>query len=158
MNAYIQEAGPSGQLSAVRQGDSSILLRIADSAFFESGKADVGPRAEVVLGNISAILSQYAASISMIRIEGHADNIPISTGQFRSNRALSTSRAVNVPARLVESSELSPDQFSAVGCGEFHSATGNGTAQGQAKNRRVDFIINVVKEGIKGQIQPAVAE
>lgn len=158
MNAYIEEAGLSGQLSAVKQGDVSILLRIADSAFFESGKADIGPKAEAVLGNISAILNQYAASISMIRIEGHTDNVPISTGQFRSNWALSTSRAVNVLARLVEDSVLGPEQFSAVGYGEFHPVAGNDTAQGRAQNRRVDFIINVVKEDVKDQIPSEIAE
>ena len=87
----------------------------------------------------------------MIRIEGHTDDVPISTKQFNSNWALSTSRAVSVLARLLEISEISPDRFSAVGYGEFHPIAGNNTAKGRAQNRRVDFIINVGKETVQDQ-------
>lgn len=153
INEYIEEAGLSNQLSAVKQGKTMILLRCADSAFFESGKAEVGPRAEKVLDNISAIVNQYAGQISAIRIEGHTDNVPINSKQFSSNWALSTSRAVNVLAKMVENSKLAPDQFSAVGYGEFHPVAENGSGKGRAKNRRVDFIINVAREDVKDQIQ-----
>ena len=146
INSYIGEVGLSGQLSVVKQGEHLLLLRVSDSALFETGQADITPQAERLLGKISEILAEYQASIKMVRIEGHTDNRPINTKRFDSNWELSTSRAVNVLRRLLEVSPLGPEKFSAVGYGEFHPIAKNDTAENMAKNRRVDFIIETVDD------------
>nr|PZN07794.1 MAG: hypothetical protein DIU64_11705 [Caldicoprobacter oshimai] len=144
LNSYIAKAGLSGQLSVSKQGYNVVLLRIKDSALFDSGQAKITPKAEQILRSISKILKEYADFIKMIRIEGHTDNRPIHNEQFDSNWGLSTSRAVNVLRRLLEISSLGPEKFSAVGYGEFHPIADNNTEAGRALNRRVDFVIETV--------------
>ena len=143
---YIEETGLSNQLSVMKQGNTQILLRVAASVFFDSGKADINPKAEPLLDKISEILTLYNNSIKNVRIEGHTDNRPINTAQFDSNWELSTSRAVNVLRRLLEISELKPKKFSAVGYSEFYPIADNDTEAGMAKNRRVDFFIEAAYE------------
>ncbi len=143
VNNHIVENGLTQQLSVSNQGDGVILLRVADSALFESGRADLDDKAKKLLGSISKILTADADSIKMVRIEGHTDNRPINNRQFKNNWSLSTSRAVSVLERLsvLSKSKLGPEKFSAVGYGEFHPIANNDTAAGRTKNRRVDFII-----------------
>ncbi len=146
IKAYINETGLSNQLSVTKQGNKEILLRVAASVFFDSGRADINPTAEPLLNKISDILTVYDDSIKIIRIEGHTDNLPINTKQFDSNWELSTSRAVNVLRRLLEISEFEPKKFSAVGYSEFYPIADNDTTVGRAKNRRVDFFIEAAEE------------
>jgi chemotaxis protein MotB len=146
INSYIDEAGLSEPLSVTKQGDNLILLRAADSVFFKSGRAEINSNAEPLLGRISEILTEYADSIKMVRIEGHTDNIPMKNKQFDSNWELSTSRAVIVLRRLLEITQLGPDKFSAVGYGEFHPIADNDAAAGRTLNRRVDFIIETLSD------------
>lgn len=141
---YINEAELSGQLSVTDQGDNQIVLRVASSLLFDSGRADINSNAKPMLGKISEILKEYGHSIKMVRIEGHTDNIPVSNKQFDSNWELSTSRAVNVLKCILETSKLEPEKFSAVGYGEFHPIARNNTTTNRAKNRRVDFVIETV--------------
>lgn len=141
INSHIADSGLSEKLSVVKQKNGVVLLRVADSALFDSGRADIDSKAAQLLGSISTTLEEHSDFIKMIRIEGHTDNRPINNEQFDSNWELSTSRAVNVLRRLLDISKIKPEKFSAVGYGEFHPIADNNTASGRAQNRRVDFII-----------------
>jgi len=144
ISSHITEAGLVGQLSVAKQGDDTVLLRMADSALFDSGRAVIKSDADQLLDNIAAILTEYADFIKMVRIEGHTDNRPINTLQFGSNWELSTTRAVNVLRRLLEISQMEPEKYSAVGYSEFYPIADNDTPEGRALNRRVDFIIETI--------------
>jgi len=146
INKYIKEENLSDQLSVMAQGEDSVLLRVKDSALFESGRADINKKSARLLDNISSILTEYKDRIKMVRIEGHTDNRPMHSRQFQSNWELSTTRAVNVLKQLAESSPIEPAKFSAVGYSEFHPIADNRTEAGKAKNRRVDFIIETVSD------------
>ncbi len=76
-----------------------------------------------------------------MRIEGHTDNIPISTSQFPSNWELSVARATNVLRYMLKNYEIEPNSISATGYGEFRPTADNGTAEGRGKNRRVDIVL-----------------
>lgn len=125
----------------IEKSDDVIILRISDSALFDSGKADIKPESLELLEQVGEIFTTYQDSIQMIRIEGHTDNVPISTSHYVDNWDLSTSRATNVLRYFLATSELDPEIFSAVGYGEFHPVASNDTEEGRSKNRRVDFII-----------------
>lgn len=141
INSYIKDEGISNEISVMKQGDNTILLRVAASILFESGKAEITPNAEPLLTRISKMLSVHADIIEMVRIEGHTDNVPTSKKTFDTNWELSTSRAVNVLKRILELSDLDPEKVSAVGYAEFQPIADNDTEEGKYKNRRVDFII-----------------
>lgn len=76
-----------------------------------------------------------------MRIEGHTDNVPIHNSQFNSNWELSTARASELLRIFVLRYNLSPARLSIAGYAEFHPAVTNDTAEGRARNRRVDIII-----------------
>lgn len=145
LKAYINDAGLAQQLSLTKQGDEQILLRVAESVFFDSGRSEINQTAYPMLEEISKILVEYQSFIRIMRIEGHTDNRPIKTKQFDSNWELSTSRAVNVLRHLIQTTQLEPKMFSAVGYSEFYPIDTNDTEEGRMKNRRVDFFIESAK-------------
>jgi chemotaxis protein MotB len=78
-----------------------------------------------------------------IVIKGFTDNVPIGPElrqRFASNVDLSKARANAVSAYLVGQS-VPANLISTVGLGESHPVASNDTAQGRAKNRRVEIDI-----------------
>ncbi len=139
---HIETHGLESMLGISKNGDI-IILRISDSALFDSGSADIKEESLELLAQVCAIFTKYQASIQMIRIEGHTDNVPISrfNYKYKDNWDLSSSRATNVLRYCKDTSELAPHQFSAVGYGEYYPVADNDTEEGRAQNRRVDFVI-----------------
>ena len=76
-----------------------------------------------------------------LRIEGHTDNVPIRTSQFRSNWELSTARATGIIQALITQHNFSPEQLSAAGYAEFHPIASNATEDGRKLNRRIDIVV-----------------
>jgi chemotaxis protein MotB len=75
-------------------------------------------------------------------IEGHTDNVRVTPGsRYDSNWELSTARATAVLARLVDSQGLDPRRLSAAGYGEHRPVVSNASAEGRARNRRVDVVV-----------------
>ncbi|MDR1550432.1 MAG: OmpA family protein [Hungatella sp.] len=146
IKAYIEEEQLTDELSVTKLGNDRILLRVAASVFFESGRAEIDGAAEPVLQKISEILVTYQDSFKMVRIEGHTDNRPINTRIYDSNWELSTSRAVNVLRWLLDTSGIEAKKFSAIGYSEYYPVEDNSTSEGKRKNRRVDFFIEGTNE------------
>lgn len=118
--------------------ERGLVVSIQDTLLFESGSADVMPGAHQILGKISTVL---ATSSNYIKVEGHTDNVPISTQQFPSNWELSVVRSTNVVQILAAEGGISPERLSATGYGEYRPITTNSSEVGRAKNRRVDLVI-----------------
>lgn len=139
---HIETHGLESMLGLSKNGDV-ITLRISDSALFDSGQADIKDESLELLAQVGAIFAKYQASIQMIRIEGHTDNVPISrfNTKYKDNWDLSTSRAGSVLRYFIETSDLEQNQFSVMGYGEFYPVASNDTEEGRAQNRRVDFVI-----------------
>lgn len=140
INSYISEEGISDELSISKEGDE-VLLRVAASVLFDTGRTEINSKADPILKRISEVFSLYGKNIKTVRIEGHTDNVPIHRAGDYDNWDLSTSRAVSVLKKVLEMSDLKPEQLSAVGYGEFRPIAENTTEEGKALNRRVDFII-----------------
>lgn len=117
--------------------EQSIRLNFGDM-LFDSGKADLKPMAIEVLDMIAVELVKY--SENDIYIAGHTDNIPINTAQFKSNRYLSSARAISV-AEYFESAGIDPRRVSTQGYGEYWPIDTNETPEGRTKNRRVEIKI-----------------
>ena len=78
---------------------------------------------------------------NFIRIEGHTDNVPMNSEEYRSNWDLSAARAANVVRLFTTKSNLAPEKLIAVGYGEYRPVEDNSTEEGRAKNRRIDIIV-----------------
>ncbi len=118
--------------------ERGLLIRFVEGVLFDSGKANIKDNAKTILDKLAPLLIE---SHRHLRIEGHTDNLPISTKEFPSNWELSTSRAVNVIKYMIEGHNLSPYIMSAAGYSEYRPIAPNDSAKNRALNRRVDIII-----------------
>ncbi|MBQ1458184.1 MAG: flagellar motor protein MotB [Butyrivibrio sp.] len=116
-----------------------VQLTINGSLLFASGSAQVQESAYPVLDKVGAVLSSYAGGT--IEIEGHTDNVPIHTSQFANNDELSDARALSVFYYIISVTDLDPANIKHSGRGEYQPVADNTTAEGRAKNRRVEIRI-----------------
>jgi len=105
---------------------------ILEGVTFVSGSAEMTPESITVLIDLAGTLAGDPAKT--IEIRGHTD----STGDAEANRALSQRRADTVRASLIQMG-VGADRLTAVGYGEDDPIADNGTAEGRARNRRVEI-------------------
>jgi len=118
-----------------------LTVNMVDSILFDSGKAEVKKGGLEILGKVISILKDV--DDKSIRIEGHTDDVPISRAlarRYPTNWELSAARAINV-ARHLQEQGIDPGQLSAVAYGEWKPVATNDTAEGKAKNRRIEIIL-----------------
>ncbi len=128
--------------------DEGLLITIRDSVLFDSGQAEIKLEYLPIALELSEVL-ELDSSRNII-VTGHTDNVPMNTPEFRSNWELSVMRAVNFLKILMDSNpQLESKYFSVKGFGEFNPIDTNDTAEGRAKNRRVEVLIqpNVLEDG-----------
>lgn len=116
-----------------------VSLTMNGSLLFDSGSATIKDSAEVTLEKVSKILEAYAGGT--IEIEGHTDNVPINTAQFKSNDELSDARALSVFEYLRDNADLDPAMIKHTGRGDYVPIADNGTPEGRQLNRRVEIRI-----------------
>jgi chemotaxis protein MotB len=114
------------------------VISLKELGFFNSGQAELLPGASEKIVRIAKVLSRPGLDI---RIEGHSDNQPIHTTEFRSNWELSAARAMAVLRLLVDDSGFDPKRVSASGYGEYHPVADNASTEGRRMNRRVDLVV-----------------
>lgn len=138
VNTYIQDKKLDKKLETALT-DEGLLVTIEDNVLFESGVAEIREKDEKIAKDISQLLIMDTPR--SIVISGHTDNVPIKNNEYDSNWDLSVMRAVNFMKVLLENDQLEPEWFSAKGYGEFKPIASNNTAEGRAKNRRVEILI-----------------
>jgi chemotaxis protein MotB len=112
-----------------------VELDLQGSILFDSGSAEVKEEAKELLTKIASILEKYKTSI--IEIEGHTDNVPISSAKYENNRELSTERARKVYEYLDTQGDFVDSNMKIAGYGESKPVATNSTEEGRARNRRV---------------------
>jgi len=117
-----------------------IQLTMKGALLFDSGSAEVREESLYVLDKAGMILEHYGARTT-IEIEGHTDNVPISSARFASNEELSSARALAVFYYLTENTSLDPVKLKHAGMGERVPIADNSTEEGRSKNRRVEIRI-----------------
>lgn len=116
-----------------------IYIAISDKLLFKSGSAEINPRAEIVLGKIAKVLNDHKDL--EILVEGHTDNVPISTSCFVDNWDLSVKRATSVVRQLQTKHDIAPERMTAGGRSEYIPKEPNETSEGKQINRRTEIII-----------------
>lgn len=138
VNSYIEDKKLTDKLDT-KLTDEGLLLTIRDNVLFESGRAEVR-NTDVNIANEIADLLVMEPPRNII-ISGHTDNVPIRTARYESNWELSVMRAVEFMKIILKNEQLDPRWFSAKGFGEFQPVATNDTAEGKARNRRVEILI-----------------
>lgn len=152
VDAYIEKNGLTSELET-KLNLSQLMITISDNALFAPAQATVKPESKALAIAISKMLQQYPEY--EVIVSGHTDTTPISNASFKSNWDLSSMRAIRFMDILLENKKLNPERFSAIGYGEYRPVAENKTAQGKAKNRRVEVnIINTYIDDTNTQKLP----
>ncbi|TSK04513.1 MAG: OmpA family protein [Geobacter sp.] len=137
IEAYLMKVGAQNKVT-VSVTQRGLVVSLKEAGFFDSGSATLRSGSYALLNDVVASLASYSNGV---RVEGHTDNIPISSAAFPSNWELSTARATNVLRFLVKQEDFDPANISAAGYGEYRPVADNSDADGRAKNRRVDIVL-----------------
>ena len=116
-----------------------VQLTLRGEILFDSGSVQLKDEARPVLDQVGMILERYAQGT--IEIEGHTDNVPMSGAKYSNNDELSSGRALSVFDYLLTVTNLNPADVKHAGRGEYLPIADNSTAEGRAKNRRVEIKI-----------------
>lgn len=122
---------------------NTVKLTIGGELLFDSGVAELKPIGERVLMLLAKILTQNGYNEYSLSIEGHTDNLPINSSKYADNWHLSAARAIEVGQWLIDNGNYEPKKVACTGYGEHQPITSNDTEEGRARNRRVEFTLNL---------------
>lgn len=126
--------------------EGAVVISMMGETTFASGKANIRHQMLPLLKKIAAALQSTKGPII---ISGHTDNVPISSGPFASNLALSAARATKVAQKLLSYGHIDPRRLSVAGFGEYQPVESNNSPQGREKNRRVEIVLKGMDPPLK---------
>lgn len=138
LDTYAQRHGFAKEVSTSVQGRGLVIRVLTDRLLFASGSATLMPVAQPLLGEIGALVNLDRTH--PVAVEGNTDDVPIHGGAFPSNWELSTARASMVVRFLIARGVHAP-RLSASGYADLRPLDSNATAQGRARNRRVEIVL-----------------
>ncbi|MEA2120570.1 OmpA family protein [Halovibrio sp. HP20-50] len=124
------------EVSRVEEG---ISLRVQDQLLFPSATAELTNGGSSLVGSLLETIQRYDGEVW---VEGHTDSQTINTDDYSSNWALSSARAIAIVEAL-EAAGVDAERLRAVGLAATRPLAGNDTAEGRARNRRVEVVIHV---------------
>jgi OOP family OmpA-OmpF porin len=116
---------------AVLEGNK---IKLPGAIVFKTGTADLDPVSDEVLEIVFDYMFEKPA-ITLLRVEGHTDNV----GGKDPNQKLSEARAMSA-ARWLVAKGIDCHRIIPVGFGETKPIASNNTDDGRSQNRRVDFV------------------
>ena len=116
-----------------------VELTISGSVLFDSGSAELKKECLPLLSKVGDILKVYSGN--NVQVIGHTDNVPMKSSTYSSNDILSSARAISVSQYLINEKGVSVEHISWTGRGEYDPIDTNATAEGRARNRRVEIRI-----------------
>lgn len=147
--------------SLVRSDVRTILIRLKSSDLFAPGSANLKDGAEALI--LDSIKSDMQDGAKQIHVDGHTDNVPMtSNGQFPTNWELSSVRASHVARVIIDKTNFPPDRMVVTGYGEYRPLKPNNSDDNRALNRRVEIKIlkdkRVAEDNDKKEINPPVLQ
>ncbi len=129
-----------GKGLTVEQKNGKVYVSMENKLLFNSGSWAVGAEGKKAVIEVGKVLGDNP-DISVL-IEGHTDNDAFTaSGPIADNWDLSTKRATAIVAILSENKKINKENLTAAGRSEFSPLASNSTAEGKAKNRRIEIIL-----------------
>ncbi|SKB32442.1 Outer membrane protein OmpA [Salegentibacter holothuriorum] len=145
----IEQEIPGAEVERVGEG-INVTFDESSGVYFDTEKYNINAKSQATLNKLADIFKEYPDS--NILVEGHTDN----TGSETYNLTLSKNRAQAVTNYLVNNG-LSSGRFNTKWYGESQPKYDNSTAEGRAKNRRVELAI-VANEELKEEARRKAEE
>ncbi len=137
---------------SVKLDPRGLKIQLASNSLYDLGSAKIKPTMFPVLKQIAEAIKKSPIKNYMIEVDGHTDNIPITnSSKYESNWELSANRATNVVKYFIKLG-IPPERLRAAGYADTHplvpntDADGNPIPENQAKNRRVEIIVERTME------------
>ncbi len=121
----------------VARNGNDISLVMPGDVTFETNSASLDSKFFSVLDSVGTVLQEYKSTL--VTVAGYTD----STGPAEYNQTLSEKRATAV-ALYLNSRGVAKERLAAIGHGEAHPVAGNDTAEGRARNRRVEITLDPI--------------
>jgi chemotaxis protein MotB len=131
-----------GKGLTVTEKDGKVYVSMENKLLFESGSWTVGAEGKKAVDLVGKVLGDNP-EISVL-IEGHTDNDKITGtigGGVENNWDLSTKRATAIVNILSANAKVKKENLTAAGRGEYAPLMSNESAEGKAKNRRIEIIL-----------------
>ena len=131
-----------GRGLTIEQKNGRVYVSMENKLLFKSGSwtiSDEGKEAVVELGKVLADNPDIT-----VLIEGHTDNDKIlgNLGDgVKTNWDLSTKRSLTIVSILEQTPHIDKRNLTAAGRSEYAPLSSNNTAEGKAKNRRIEVIL-----------------
>lgn len=139
---YIAKEQAEDSIS-VSQGDGKVFVTFNQAVFFDGESWTLREESKPLLEMVGEMLSTVADSIDEVRVMGHtAQANPNKPNNISVDRLLSAQRAANTLAYLQQFCTVDPARMISEGYGQWRPVASNDTAEGRAKNRRVEMIIS----------------
>ncbi|MDQ6620882.1 MAG: flagellar motor protein MotD [Pseudomonadota bacterium] len=146
----------SGQVRLTRS-PRGLAVEINASVLFAPGQAMLQGSA---ISALQAVAEVIAPADNAVQVEGHTDNLPMSSMQYPSNWELSAARASSV-VRLFAANGVESKRLTAIGYADNRPVQDNDSTRGRARNRRVTLLILAAgateKDGMVTAAVPAPA-
>jgi chemotaxis protein MotB len=119
----------------------TITVTLPNAILFDPGKANLKEKNSKELDHILAVLQEKYAG-RPVDVIGHTDSDPIKKSTWKDNWQLSSERSLSVVRYLIEKG-IKDSQVRAVACGAARPVASNSSADGKAKNRRVEIVVHM---------------
>src|SRR3954469_19939620 len=134
-----KDAGVAGKVNVTVRRRGLVIQLLTDKVFVTSGEATLHPEARKLVSKIGQIVRDERSH--PVVVEGYTDSQPIATSRFESNWDLSGARAAAVVNDFAKIGVLSA-RMTLQGYGSQVPIDTNSTAEGRAKNRRVEIVLS----------------
>lgn len=132
--AELAKADTDELVAFLKSPDAAPKNFVFESLKFETGKAALTAESQVTVDNIAKTMAEFPNVT--IRLDGYTDNV----GNPASNKKLSAARAAQVAAALVAKG-VDKARVGQAGNGDANPIGDNATADGKAKNRRIEVVV-----------------
>ena len=141
LSKSLQDEIDKGNIT-IQQVRDRLTINMVDRILFDSGQAQIKPAGIKILKQVADVLK--TVTDKQIRIEGHTDNVPISTRlqeRFKTNWELSTARATTVVRYLIDHGGVDRQVLSAAGYADTRPVASNDSEKGRSFNRRIEIVL-----------------
>ncbi len=134
----VLQQGLDDQDVEIKVDKTVVMINLSDKMLYTTGRSDLTPRANEILGKIAKIIAQKPDVEVMV--EGYTDNQPMKNACMADNWDLSVKRATSVVRALQNAHNVDPNRLIAAGRGQYNALASNLTEEGRAQNRRTRII------------------
>jgi len=127
-----------GKGLSITHKNGKVYVSMENKLLFQSGSWAVGSQGKNAVIKLAQVL--VANTDIEVLIEGHTDNVPYNGNTIQDNWDLSVKRATAI-VRILENNQVNPQQITAAGRSKYIAVSDNTSAEGRAKNRRIEIIL-----------------